>query len=1068
MRGLANAAVAALVCAATPAWGQDAATTTGTVRGVVRDSSTGEGLVGVAVVASSASLQGVQASITDERGGYLLAGLPPGDYVLIAYYGDDQLSRPGVRVQLGQAVIVNLELGSGGGEVVTIEGRSPIVNQGSTKSGLVVAEDEARNLPTNRSFLDAARAAPGAEDDTYGVAFAGSTSPENLYLIDGMNTTSVSFGLATTSLPIEFVKQIEVVTGGYGAELGRATGGVVNVLTKAGGNEVHGSVFSTVTPGGLRPDRRFLPSDRSALTFQRSAGTDWDVGAEVGGPILRDRLWFHAGIMPSFATTHVDRVIATQVDGDGDGVPDPTDAGFAEIDELSRRRMDLDQRTVAFTSKLSFAASPEHGGALAVFGNPSWGEQLADEFAVGPDSAVLFDRRRGSAVATASWTSRFFDRRTEVHASAGYLAGWDVQSPMLAEGDEQAFRFAVPRSLADFEQFEDLPAACRDGGAGDPYPNIVNCPVINYQVGGVNLYSNDHTHRITGAVSASHMLELAGQHILAGGADVAENAGVSRRAFSGGTRWWLLDLGGGFEAPTRWHLVQPEQGGGVPCGTDWNGDGMGDTACGYDPDGFRASTHTRDAGAYLQDTYRPFAELAIEAGMRWDRQALGNADEIAGELDPITLERVDDDALVLHNWSPRIGAIYDWTGEGRSRVFGHWGRYHESIPLDLNARGFSGEVIDIAILDQTGDLTGSAGCGDPLAPASFDCDPAGTLGGLQVGGQRLVAPGTRSQSMDEVVAGVELEVMRDLKVGVVATHRELGRALEDLSPDGGTTFVVGNPGEVDRDAVQDLREQAMAADDPAEAARLGFLAGAFDAVGEFDRAERTYQSIELSAVKFFSDSFMARASYTLSRLRGNYPGLFSPDTDQLDPNFTSMYDLPELMANRYGPLPGDRPHAFKAEGYYRLQLGEADSIVLGGRARGAAGRPLTALGSHLSYGQGETFLLPRGSGERAPYQTSFDLHAAYGRKLPLGMAVEAFANVFNLFDQQTANRLDEVYTFDVVRPVVGGDKEDLRHVKRTGADGRPVNEGVTVNPNYGNPIETQLPLAVQLGARLTF
>jgi len=1069
MRCQSSFVLAALVCAgAGSAWAQDAATTTGAVHGVVRDPSTGAGLVGVTVVALSVSLQGVQAAISEEGGSYRLTGLPPGEYVLTAYYGDAQVARPGVRVQLGQVVTVNLEVLAGGGEVVTIEGRSPLIDQGSMKSGLVITEDQTRNLPTNRSFLDAARSAPGAEDDRYGIAFSGSTSPENLYLIDGMNTTGVTFGLAGTSLPVEFVQQIEVMTGGYGAELGRATGGVINVLTKAGSNEIHGSVFSTVTPGGLRPDRRFLPSDRSALTFQRSAGTDWDVGAEVGGPILRDRLWFHAGLMPSFSTTNIERIISTQVDVDGDGTPDPGAGGFARNEELGRRRIGLDQRTLFFTSKVSYAASPEHGGAVAVFGNPSQGDQLVDDFAVGPDQALMFDRRQGSAVATASWTSRFFDRRTEVHASAGYLAGWDVQRPMMAGGDDQSFRFAVPRSLTDFERFEDLPGACRDGTTGDPYPLIVNCPVINYQVGGVDLYTNDHTRRATGAVSASHLFELGGSHLLAGGADLAENSGVSARAFSGGTRWWLLDLGGGFEAPTRWHLVQPEAGGGVPCGTDWNGDGVGDTACGYDPDGLRASTRTRDVGAYLQDTYRPFAELAIEAGVRWDRQALGAADEVAGELDPVSLERIGDDAVVLNDWSPRIGAIYDWTGEGRSRVFAHWGRYYEAIPLDLNARGFSGEVIDIAILDQTGGLTGSAGCGDPMQPASYDCDPAGLLGGQQVGGNRLVAPGTRSQYMDEVVAGVEVEVVRDLKVGITGTYRDLGRALEDLSPDGGTTFVIGNPGEFDRGAVDDLRARAMAATDTAEAARLEFLAGAYESVGDFDRAKRTYEAVELSAVKFFSDDFMARATYTLSRLRGNYPGLFSPDTDQLDPNFTSMYDLPELMGNRYGPLPGDRPHAFKAEGYYRLGLGADDSVVVGARARGAVGRPSGALGSHISYGQGETFVLPRGSGERAPWQTAFDLHAAYGRKLPRGMAVEGFVNVFNLFDQQPATRLDEIYTFDVVKPVIGGDADDLAHVKKSGPDGRTINEQVSVNPNYGNPIESQLPLAVQIGARLTF
>jgi hypothetical protein len=116
------------------------------------------------------------------------------------------------------------------------------------------------------------------------------------------------------------------------------------------------------------------------------------------------------------------------------------------------------------------------------------------------------------------------------------------------------------------------------------------------------------------------------------------------------------------------------------------------------------------------------------------------------------------------------------------------------------------------------------------------------------------------------------------------------------------------------------------------------------------------------------------------------------------------------------------------------------------------------------YGVGETFVLPRGSAERTPLQSSLDVHAAYGRQLGRGIAVEAFVNVFNALNQQTATRRDEIYTFDVVRPIVGGDDEDLEHLKKSGV----VNEAASVNPNHGNPTDSQLPLAVQLGARLTF
>ena len=94
-------------------------------------------------------------------------------------------------------------------------------------------------------------AAAGSQDDLYGVSFGGSTSAENIYIIEGINTTDPAYGLQSTNLPNEFIQETELITGGYNAEYGRSTGGVVNVLTKSGGNEFHGTVFTYFTPGAL-------------------------------------------------------------------------------------------------------------------------------------------------------------------------------------------------------------------------------------------------------------------------------------------------------------------------------------------------------------------------------------------------------------------------------------------------------------------------------------------------------------------------------------------------------------------------------------------------------------------------------------------------------------------------------------------------------------------------------------------------------------------------------------------------------------------------------------------------
>ena len=82
----------------------------------------------------------------------------------------------------------------------------------------------------------------------YGVSFRGATSPENHYVIDGLNTTGIMFGTSVSGLPIEFVQEIQVKTGAYEPEYGRATGGQSIVITKSGGNEFHGDIFFRTTP----------------------------------------------------------------------------------------------------------------------------------------------------------------------------------------------------------------------------------------------------------------------------------------------------------------------------------------------------------------------------------------------------------------------------------------------------------------------------------------------------------------------------------------------------------------------------------------------------------------------------------------------------------------------------------------------------------------------------------------------------------------------------------------------------------------------------------------------------
>ena len=131
--------------------------------------------------------------------------------------------------------------------------------------------------------------------------------------------------------------------------------------------------------------------------------------------------------------------------------------------------------------------------------------------------------------------------------------------------------------------------------------------------------------------------------------------------------------------------------------------------------------------------------------------------------------------------------------------------------------------------------------------------------------------------------------------------------------------------------------------------------------------------------------------------------------------------------------------------------------------RGSSGEPTNTLGAHPDYGLGEAYILPRGASGRTGLTTRFDTHIAYGRALTDGMKVEAFVDIFNLFNQQPENEIDENYTYEDVNPIVGGDAEDLEHLKALGTNRRP-----ELNANYGNTFDRQNPLSARFGLRLIF
>ncbi|HET9991476.1 MAG TPA: hypothetical protein VFQ65_23265, partial [Kofleriaceae bacterium] len=238
----------------------------------------------------------------------------------------------------------------------------------------------------------------------------------------------------------------------------------------------------------------------------------------------------------------------------------------------------------------------------------------------------------------------------------------------------------------------------------------------------------------------------------------------------------------------------------------------------------------------------------------------------------------------------------------------------------------------------------------------------------------------------------------------------------------------------------------------------------------FDKPERNYDAVQVQITQRPTKNSLILASYTYSKEEGNFPGLFSTETGQLDPNITSEFDLPALLANRYGALGLDRPHNVKVDGFYRFDFREAGLVTIGASLRAQSGIPHNVLAADPAYGPGETYLLPRGIGDRSPTTGQADVHVAYGRRIGKGNTLEIFGDVFNLTDAQQEASQDEIYTDDAAKPIVGGDMNDLKHVKTIDATSSlETAHTPSLNPDFGHTTAyLQAPRSFRFGVRLTF
>ena len=286
--------------------------TTGTVTGELTDASGGV-LPGVTVVFTNQVNQRVHTVVTDGSGAYRIE-LPPGQYtVRFELSGFARQETPNFDVQLGRIYDLDaaLKVGNVTEAVQVTAENAPLVDTRSTIIAHNVTAEEIDRLPKGRSFQSIALTAPSVNSGEIegGFQVNGASGAENAFTVDGVVTNSLVNGSSRQNTVFEYIQEVQVKTTGIPAEFGGALGGVISAVTKSGGNIFTGEGHyyfdgSTLSAG---PVNRLVldPADEKTVKYiqdEKMPDIRHEFGGSVGGPIVRDKMFFFGSFSPRVNT----------------------------------------------------------------------------------------------------------------------------------------------------------------------------------------------------------------------------------------------------------------------------------------------------------------------------------------------------------------------------------------------------------------------------------------------------------------------------------------------------------------------------------------------------------------------------------------------------------------------------------------------------------------------------------------------------------------------------------------------------------------------------------------------
>jgi hypothetical protein len=934
----------------------------GTLQGRVTDQQ-GSAMPGVTVSVTSLSSGETRTFSTDANGQFVGADLNPGRYkVLFELTGFSRVERPDVTVALGRTFEVNTQMSVGGvteSVQVTAEA-SPLVDNRSTLIAHNVSAEEFDRLPKARSFQSIALTAPSVNSGEVegGFQVNGASGAENGFTVDGITTNSLINGQSRQNTVFEYLQEVQVKTSGISAEYGGALGGVISAVTKSGGNTFRGEGHyyyegSALAAGPVR--RLVLDPTTEATGFyvqdQENNNRQSEFGGSLGGPILKNRLYFFGSFSPRVENR--------------ENVYNFTDAPGTFNNEIWRQQ--------AF-SKLTYNQGRVTGNWSTLWTPTTSDGSLFGYNGTTPNSSTTTlasfepNRVRGYEINQVN-TSGNVDVRLSPSSNVSVRGGYfhdrysDTGIPLTTNyryGSAATAALGIPANLQGPAGFENTPRA--------------------------QITDFDTTKRSNINVDYNHYFNGLGQHSLRAGYGLQHVVNDINSFYPGG----YIDLlfGSSFTF------------GGVTTGTG---------TYGYYAAQDRRITNKAGSdiqSLYVQDQWMLGNRLTLNVGIRTEDEDIPDFRPEANGEAAIKFSMKD-------KLAPRLGAAYDVFGNGRMKVFGSWGLYYDWTKYELPRGSFGAETwctyyraldtLDFASLNLTNmpgkDLWVTPGtCRDRRFQA--EVDPA-----IKPMRQSSASGGFEYQLGRNGVVTAHY-IHNDL----LETIEDIGF----LTPAGDEGYVIGNPGRglSTLQFPSGGTEPGFATPRPKrqyDALELGYNRRFsnnwfFSANYTLSRLYGNYAGLASSdevttPTTGGSSSTAQQQTGSIARPGGNTNRAF--DLDEL------FWDSRGNLGLN-GRLATDRPHVVKLYGAYDFPFG----TQVGAFFYGGSGTPVytyvTSTNSADLFVEGRNGWYENGQvihDKRTPNLYRTDLLVSHEIGLPGAKRLRFELNVLNVFDQQTTRHI---------------------------------------------------------------